>query len=86
MKETGVPWTVFVWSAGIVTVLIGSLFAQNMAISKQLNDEKDARISGDAVQLQLSNDMKVQYATIQAQLTDIKEQQLELKAQIKTIR
>lgn len=79
-----VPWSIFIWAVGIVSVLLGALFVQHNIIHEALATEKEARIAGDAQQLQLSNDLKAQYAEIQATLRSLDARLVELRQDIRT--
>ena len=81
-----VPWAVFLFVAGLVSAMFGGIIIQHSSLSEALAKEKDSRITGDAQQLQLSNDLKAQYASIQAKLEDVSTRLLELKQDIKNTR
>ena len=84
--EQGVPWIVFIWVMGIVTIGFTTFIFQHEQIKEEIRAETSARITADITNNQTANEIKTALAGIQSDLKNLDLRLLELKADIKALK
>ena len=81
-----VPWSIFIWVVGIVTIGFTTFIFQHEQIKEEIRAETSARITADITNNQVANEIKTALAGIQADLKNLDARILELRTDIKSLK